>query len=709
MATVRKLFSVLPMALSIAAPVAVWAQTSPATQNSASASSDVLEEVVVTAEKRSQDLQKTAVSVTAVSGDQLEATSITNYIDALQNVPGILAQGANNPGTGTPSFIIRGLGTNGNPNPSVTTYLDGVILGGQTADFYDIARVEVLRGPQGTLYGGNAPAGSVNIVTNDPSLAGFTAAGQVGIGNYSTIDSNAVLNLPVGDTVAIRAAFNENKRDNYYPGGDANSETNGRLKVLFKPNDELSLLVGAEFSSSHGAQTDGVRQQNANGDFVGPYIGGLGYGATDTEKFYANLNWNIGIGTLTYLPAYQHLISDDFTADPIQAGSTSRGVVPFNDTLTNELRLANNEGSPITWVVGVYDKKVDFDQHVFVQGPALVYPPFVPFLEVSSGLHTRGNAFFGQATVPIAANIRFTGGLRYSIDSITNPQSLMFFIPVPPSFIPYEQRFTHTDELARFEADITPMNMVYASYATGYRPGGAGASGANYQTENDKSYEIGSKNRFLNDKIQLNVAVYYTDIDALQLQTVAPIPGGGGLVQATVASVPTKLYGAELEAAAQVTAEDQITATAAYDHGRFGSGDLPASGGTPPNNPKWLLSARIDHKFNFSNGTQLIASADAHYQSEQLVTYADCAYQASLCSAAPPPLPTPNAAYYTQSAYTLVDASLGYHWKADAYSVTLYGRNLGDTVYKTGAGLNYAGWAFPGAPRTYGVTVAAKL
>lgn len=707
MQTRHTLCAIQAVVLTLGAPLVVHAQASSQPSDQGAGTEDSLEEVVVTAEKRSQDLQKTAVSVTALSGTQLQATSITNFNDALQNVPGILTQGATNPSTGTPNFSIRGLETGGNPNPAVTTYLDGVIQGGQTADFYDIARIEVLRGPQGTLYGGNAPAGSVNIITNDPSLTDFTGNAQASAGNYSTINSTAMVNVPLGAEFALRAAFNEVKRDNYYDGGDGNSATNGRLKLLYKPSEDLSLLLGTEFSSTHGAQTDGIRAQNANGNFFGPNIGNIGYGGTDTEKFYATLNWNVGVGTLTYIPAYQHLISDEFIAQPVREGDTSRGVVPYNDTLTNELRLSSNAGAPITWIGGFYDKKVDFDQNVFVNGPSLVYPPFVPFLEVSSGLHTRSDAFFGQATVPLMSALRLTGGLRYSIDEITNPQSLQFFIPLPPTSYPYERRFTHTDELVRLETDLAPGSLIYLSYATGYRPGGAGASGANYQTENDKSYEFGSKNRFLDNKLQLNVAVYYTDIVGLQLQTVAPIPGGGGLVAATVASVPTKLYGTEIEAAAQATADDQLTVSAAYEHGRFGSGDLPASGGVPPNTPKWMLSARLDHKLDFNNGTQLLGSVDAHYQSEQIVGYADCAYDAAQCSASPPFI-TPDAAFYEQGSYTLVDASLGYHWKNDAYSATFYGRNLGNVLYKAAAGLNYAGWAQPGAPRTYGVTLAIK-
>src|SRR5258706_10387942 len=212
------------------------------------ASSNALQEIVVTAERRRKNLQNAPVSITAINADELAARNITTVDDALRTVPGVALQGNAN-GAG---IYVRGIGSGQDQafgSPAVNLNFDGIYQQQPNiplSSMYDIERIEVLRGPQGTLYGRNATAGSINIITTNPSNQ-TEAAGSIGLGNYGLKRTEAMINVPMSDAVAVRASMVTERHDGYLrPSGynDADN-TGGRLKLVIKPNRDLSVLLAA--------------------------------------------------------------------------------------------------------------------------------------------------------------------------------------------------------------------------------------------------------------------------------------------------------------------------------------------------------------------------------------------------------------------------------------------------------------------------------
>ena len=230
-------------------------------QTAAPAPADAaLEEVVVTAQRREENVQRTAIAITAISGQDIVKRGDTSLDAVLAATPSVQIQG-NSSGA---QVYVRGIGSNNDPvygNPAVNLNIDGVYQqqpAAVTGGMYDIARVEVLRGPQGTLYGRNATGGSINVITNDPS-DGFAGSGSIQLGNYSQKRVEGMVNAPVTDTLAVRVAFTSERRDGYLSNGDSDADSiAARLKILYKPSDDLRLLVGASYIDEKGSPQGSV-------------------------------------------------------------------------------------------------------------------------------------------------------------------------------------------------------------------------------------------------------------------------------------------------------------------------------------------------------------------------------------------------------------------------------------------------------------------
>ena len=704
------------------------ADAAAATSGSATSSetSDSLQEIVVTAERHREDLQKTALSISVVTGEQLASTGITSYADAIQNVPAVQFEVASlNVTPGAPTFAIRGLGTDATQSqPSVTTFLDGVIQGGEGANFYDIDRIEVMRGPQGTLYGGNAPAGNVNIISNSPSFNGFSGSALIDVGNYGAVHTTGVANIPLTDALAVRVAANEVDRDNYASSSAPGSkETSERAKILYQLNADLSILVGTEQYQYSGLAVDGYQAMDLSGNLIGPYTPNVGWGSLDTQKYYSTITWNLGIGTLTYIPAYQYLTQQFEQATTLpENGINYIREVPTQETRTQDLRMTSNPGSEVTWVVGLYYDSFFNDSTLYVGKPSATaaLPPVTSTIvaKPSTGDDQRSTAGYGQITVPIVSGLRVTGGLRYSSTDVYCPDCYVYIVG-PHKTIPsdFNQTFDNVSYLGRVEADVAAKSMVYASVGTGFRPGGAGAQGQNFAAETATNYEIGSKNRFLDDRLQLNADVYYTNYPEYQNESDSQLTNG--TVLASIVSIPARFEGIELESAAQLTHSDKLTLSAAYEHARY-TGDstigpanplygtlaaagvtLPTDGQALPHAPDWNVSAAYEHTWLLANDGYLLGNLNGRYLSSQSVYFGSCLYDPTLCTAGNSP------AQFIQHPYTLADVAFGYHSPGDKYTFTAYCRNLTDEQYKTGI-LDAPDVAVLGAPRTYGFIVAAK-
>ncbi|HWJ35613.1 MAG TPA: TonB-dependent receptor plug domain-containing protein [Steroidobacteraceae bacterium] len=695
------------MACAYLTSLPAYAQT---TQPTAEAGPD-LGEVIVTAERRSINLQKVALSVTAISGDAIAQRGDSDVAQVLQGVPGVVLQGITDGpsqqsvqgGGGPPNIAIRGLGT---PSPNtvgaVAIYEDGVLLQGGGANFYDMSRVEVLRGPQGTLYGRGATAGAVNFITNDPTQQ-FEGSGRIQYGSYDLIATQGMLNVPLTDVLAVRVAFNQIRHNGYFNNGQSNEDDlSSRVKLLYRPSDNFSLLVGfVDYKSSGTGPGQVLLSSNPNPtDWTTNVAGGTG-DPISYRKVYAELQWGLGFANLNYIGGYQTTESTFSTnwngfdcVMGVNAPCTYLVVTqPMNKTWTHELRLQSTSDSALSWVGGAYYYNNKF-QTVFE--PSLTPPAtgatYVPAFGFAQSASPTSIGLFGEATYALTSATRLTAGLRENQDRVEQTQT---FEPGGSGGVatPFSETLRHLDWKARVETDLSANNLLYGTISTGYRPG----SFVNGQkTENEKvtAYEIGSKNRS-GGMLTLNGALFYYRYSGFQNVESVVVNGAPSSI---VVPLPAILYGGELELAAQLGPNDRLALSPAVEEAKF-TANAPGyetDGGIIPNTPKFSISGRYEHDFVLPTGDLISWQADAHYQTHALTDFDFSNY------------PTTNATYL-QKAYSIVNSSLTFAPKSGKYSVVVFGKNLRNTLYKLTVYNTNPPSAYVSDPRTFGVMISAKF
>ena len=578
---------------SIAAvgPIAAHAQT---TTTTTASTSGTLQEVVVTAARRAQNLQKTSIAVTAISGATIQQQAQTNIQEVIQTVPGVTLT-TQQRGF---SVTIRGQGDDlppGSGQGTVAVEQDGVYnirAEGGIIGYYDLARVEVLPGPQGTLYGVNSDGGVVNVISNDPVIGRYAGSASLTIGNYHLHRGEAMVNIPITPVLAFRLAGAAINRLAYLrpAQGDAVGQA-ARAKLLYKPNDSLSALLGFEFDHIGGVGPNGsLASDYANGDInndKNPWGNGAyttsGPNAANSheseydKKYWANLSYNLGdIATLSILPAYtRDRDKHQLCGANGPPGSTGPGVCNENydpkilEQLSSEERISSAPGSKIIWDVGAYHW--NYRQVTAGGGPA-------------GYVGQQSNAGFGEITYPVTDLLNIVGGVRESYDHRTELES-------PGDTI--GASWSHFDWRAEVNYQATPTSYEYFTVSTGYRPGGfnqsqtPGGAPSLFKTEQVTSFELGSKNRFFDNTVQLNGDVFYYDEKNYQLLDfytpdlpACQLPPGS--VEPLYCSPPTLnlkayTYGAEFQARWNVTPDDQFTANGSWLDAKFSDQQNDAS------------------------------------------------------------------------------------------------------------------------------------
>lgn len=774
---IDRLNSVALGALVMAAPAfgQVSTTSAPATIQSAEATAPAepddgnpLGDIVVTAERRASVAQNTALAITVLSGDELTQGGATNAASLVSAVPGLSVTSA----TPIQNIFIRGVGggvINNYGDPAVAYNVDGVYIqrpfGGPSGTYFDIDRVEVLKGPQGTLYGRNATVGAVNVITKAPT---FEFGGAVGaeIGNYGNVQTNGALNVPLGDTVAARFAFKTNQHDGYLTNGynDAKSAA-GRASILFKPNPDLSLRLTADYfhDTSKGPQTIFIYQQNDSQKFTKPgdpwfglqlppcavtiqcptipttYLANpipvAGPDAFTNNKIIslkAEVNYDLGPATLTVIPA--------FVNSNIRFRTYTGGYVSNTSFLSRqysaEARLGSNGSGPLKWVVGGYfyaERMRAYNDFSQPQG-------FVVF----SVPHQNDTSYaaFGQATYSIAPSLRLTGGLRWTGEKKSQDgYSLLPNVPAaactgggatlePGPEIPLRCRLVNTGGTresnvtwkAGVEFDAGPRNLIFANVSTGFKAGGLflGAPPNSYRPEKLTAYQIGSKNRFFNNKLQLNVEAFYWDYKDQQIYSFANVRPAG------FANYPINedgwLKGVEVELVVAPTRNDRISANIVYEDGKFTRYTNPgATLFIPPSTtivvvpastlkdidraaiPKWNGTVSYQHTFDLTSGADVVFGASTHFESGAWfdLTHRKNSYR---------------------DAYATFDARLTYIAPEDKWSIGLFVNNItNEAVVYGGTSLVYnksSAYSPPNPnawtasiypPRTYGLRVNARF
>lgn len=650
-------------------------------------------DIVVTASRREENVQRAALSIQALTSDTLIRANVSRPEDLASISPGVQIGSA---GPYAQAYV-RGVGnyaTNSFAESPVAFNLDGVYISRGWATrgmFYDLDRVEVLKGPQGTLYGRNASGGAINVITAKPKLDSVSGFIEGQVGNYNLWQGTAAINLPLGETVAIRASGQIIDRDGYLSDGYDDDKTRAaRLQLLWEPSADFSLLLNGNYQHVGGRGVGAVLTRPTSGrKFFGstdnplveqilraePGLGPLnvvpqkdGFVDIDIYAVGAEINWHMGFATLTVLPAYREAKLQALQYTP---GFSVRNN-EHNRQTSVEARLSN-DGDKFKWVLGGYffnERTTNLDGR--------------PTLEVLQGVNaqisshldtqTRSYAAFGQGTYSVTDQLRLTGGLRYTYERKSDDELLLNFSPpnrVPPPFCPGGTTFDpappaiplfcRTDVpingtltynswtwKAGIEYDVGPQSMAYASASTGFKSGNffTAPPPNTFRPETLTSFEAGIKNRFFDNRLQVNLELFYWNYKDHQESFVGPTSIPGVYTFVTVNAGKAKSYGADLDILFQPTDDDQLSVKVQYNKSNYdtfefqhltavfgppvtgcavgpvagGEQTIDCSGKSLIRAPLWSGTVGYSHTYHFVGAGSLTASMDVQFASDAFLS-----------------------------------------------------------------------------------------
>ena len=547
--------------------------------------------VVVGTEHRNTDLQKTPLAISSVSGSTLDKIFANQLSDLNAIVPSLEVTKA----AGFENLVtIRGVGSATPENslttsPGVAEFIDGAYIANTISldqTLFDINHIEVLRGPQGALYGQSADGGAISIVTNQPQLGVLSGAADVSGGNYGLSRERAEVNVPVGSTVAVRLSVQKYDHDGFgtdtlLRGNDLDDAHDQSFKgaILWKPTDRFTATLTGMW---YGADQNGAEQKNVLDPQPDPRKFEQDYPSEfnlHTQLYHLNLQYDTDYFSIKSVSAYQglnHQQQEDSSRSAYQLLGIYDNVAGWNTKLKNlneEFDLLSLPGSRLEWDVGAF--VLNQSSHQFVAEFECTFQPCsaptaanlaiptdieelsqaqlrvrTPNLEYGNdtSVERRSYSAFGQATYHILPDLRATVGGRYNYDYY-GEDSYNFSVNgvdrVSQAYVDHVPTYR-----LGLDYDVTPNNLVYASLARGYKPGGVnGIYGQavipeTFHPETNTAFEVGSKNYFLNRTLRLNLASFFYFYKNLQYIETDPVPFDGG-----ISNIPSvHIYGAEADA-----------------------------------------------------------------------------------------------------------------------------------------------------------------
>jgi iron complex outermembrane receptor protein len=762
----RKILLTLATAAAfVLAAGASWAQE-------AASDEFTLEEITVTAEKRASNLQELPSSVVALPGEDLVSQGKTTTAQILESVPNLkfIDGGEANP---LGNISIRGIqrtqeagGLQEVLPSSTAAYVDGVYQG--IGGNYDVDRVEVLRGPQGTLYGRSATGGVVAFYTNNPELDKFAGDITAETGTASLINLQGAINVPVGEKVAFRAAGHYYSRDGYFDAEAGQTETKeGRIKVLYQPTEVFDIVLSGSLAEtqSWGGGDSPILSDPDTIDYDGGTYSEPSEGAPHKYRQIAlTANYDLGGSTLTYVGGFHDYDSSGIGAEAA-AGEEGHFHVdvndwPANDYFSHEARWTSDSDGPLSWLVGVnyfknrYDQYISSSQTTFPEDPDLSAAEgyLVPKWERTMDGTFENYGIFTEETFELRDDFRITAGLRYDKTKIMQSVSMYqntnqtaagsYQYPIIPSggeLNDYTQKYDNLTYKLRFEYDPTPDSMLYFMTASGFLPGTAvltSAGGGEFKImilpeQELVSYELGSKNQFLDNRLRLNASLFYYDYEAYP-EAININPGGGPPIFTEVA-MDVDMMGLELYMEYLITMNDKVSFSAGYlkaditglpdtvtwvpsaPPGMTADDPYDTSGSDAflldelPGNPEWTLTLDYDHTFSFGNGSTLVPRAEMVYTSGYNM------YQLNYLQVSPYRDADEDLTAYNERD-DLVLVHIGTTWTSPSQTLALTGyiRNVFDEEYKSDIDISNTRSASnvgvtPGDPRTWGLMVSYKF
>jgi len=698
-------------------PFAAWAP--PALAQSAPGATDPgLDEIVVTAQRRAESLQDVPIAITAVTAESLSRQGIADTRQLSATVPSLDFTQQNN---GALVFL-RGVGSSNagmGQESSIAVYVDGVYLATPLASlfsFNSIERVEVLRGPQGTLFGRNAAGGVVQIVTRDPS-SDPTADVSLGLANFHTTEASLYASSGLGDKLAADIAiYDRSQRDGWGRNLTLNRDAFGnqqdfavRSKWLWTPSADTEVRLTADYGRS--------RTESGVAWHVLP--GTRGFDGTTTFPGFYNVTHNFPSGSVVKQGGITLRIDQDFDwarlvsisayreadgrftldQDATAVARVNATVDQHDVTYSQEFQLLSPDDSAIRWIIGAY---AHHDEPEFnplrVQGSAA---GSFPFIDINSRQTSTSRAVFGETTLDVTDTTRLTAGIRYTEDE---RHVVGTRLAAPSTFlanVDNKANFNKITYRLALDQQIAPDVMIYASYNRGFKSGTFNLSSLldpAVAPEVLDAYEVGLKSEF-GRRLRLNGSAYYYDYTNIQTSQVLAT-GGQRIINAPGAII----QGFDLDFTAVPFSGLTLQGGFAYTHGRYlNFPNAPLFTPTAAGAAQSTVNARGNETVHtpetsyFLTGTYDIPSEIGNFELTGTYSYNDGFfwYPDNVTS---------------QPSYGLLSASLGWTSVNQKYGIRLWGRNLSDEKYYSfvsESGLGFAG--SPAPPKTYGVTLSVHF
>lgn len=523
----------------LAMPAYAQEGTASADQSVQSGDDAGLAEIIVTAQRREANLQDVPVAVTSISGDSAAALGIRSVTDIQVAAPAI-NWGSGIGGANVSVRGISGTGSTGDESANAI-YVDGVynaVGASLLFSLNNIERIEIDKGPQGTLFGRNASGGAVQIFTRDPEFSPSIDAAFT-YGNYDTVEAQAYLTGGLSDTLAADfAVFYSDQRDGWgtavQTGEEAYLGTNYSIRSKWKwvPDDLTSVV--AIFSHNHveppilngGAQV----LPGENKPYVGFFNVNSNFAATQKSiqnLGSLNIRRDIGFATLASISAYEHVdqpLRIDADYSPAPGVTTLPDYETNSRTFTQELQLLSNDESAIDWVVGLYYLWSRNYRFQSLSGFAFSPAPGTPGVQQSEGNSpSTSYSAYGQATIPLGESTRLTGGLRYTIDerSISGFLARNGVTLASPAVVAKSNTDKKLTWRASIDHDLTENILAYASATRGFKSGFYNVSNPTNPAVRPQvvdAYEVGFKTEFFDRRVRFNTSAFWYDFSNIQVR-----------------------------------------------------------------------------------------------------------------------------------------------------------------------------------------------
>lgn len=676
------------------------------------------EQVIVTANKRAESIQSAPAAIVALSSEDLAQNNIVSLSQLQSTLTGV--QIFNNSNSGT--IAVRGVSqslSEDSATPAVGYNVNGVSIPRESniSSYFDIERIELLPGPQGTLYGGSSAGGVINVITKRPSdVFGGQVTAETGEANL--IHVSGAVDLPVSSTFSLRPAVDYNKHDGYISNGTNDLDAfSGRLSGQWKPNDAFSLLVVGAYYHDQGLGVNSIvrpgttrgltpaQVHEVNGDTTDPFKSSrstAGYfNHKETYLLTVEAKYDFGPVTLTNVGGYSK-----FNIHNVGDGGVAIRDVAFDGySASDELRLSNTNSDRWNWLIGLYGfQNISDATQINIFPASILHGARRP-----STIHSdkKGYAVFGQSTYSFTDTTRVTFGGRYSWDDVSGSGTTV----LPPTPLnatnSYSAGISNStwDWKIGLEHDFAKDWLVYATVQSGYLPGGFNTITSNtsssisrvFQPESLISYTVGSKSRFFNNRVTLNTEFFYYDYQNYQQREINV--SSGRTVSITYNAPSARIYGNQTDLRVLLTDNDVLTFSETAMSAEFTKFSIPVVGNFAgyemPYAPSLTTIVGYSHTFELGDAGSLTAGVRSRYNSGFWGTYK-------------------HLSGTKQDHYTSTEVSLTYRTSDDRWEAVAYADNLENEAVYNGMQAIQIGpiyWvsAVVGRPRIFGFRVTRRF